>query len=281
MELHLHRDLLIREKGATDMPGQSDRGQVVALVSHTGRSDTGGHDQAADDSEDGSRVRVVERPARVPHTRLVSPRALSGYSRAAMTPFNQRLLTARVLEALEGRVKQFRRREELWPIRMPPEPSLSMHVIQEALGEDSRRFDPGRCEAGRFCGWNGTTEARWDAWVIALPSKTKLLLRFGRRGDRLLASGDVTKGTRTIASFFELLAETGGQAFGIETSGDAPTRVRSSITDRAFLVEFFVDLFEVTGDGGISPDSHPRHVTSFDHDFQPEVEVWLATVLQR
>ena len=39
-----------------------------------------------------------------------------------MTSFNQRLLTVRVLEMLERRVKQFRRREELWPIRVPAAP---------------------------------------------------------------------------------------------------------------------------------------------------------------
>jgi hypothetical protein len=59
------------------MPGQSDRGQVVALVSHTGRSDTGGHDPAADDSEDGSRVRGVS-GLRAFRTPAVSPRARPG-----------------------------------------------------------------------------------------------------------------------------------------------------------------------------------------------------------
>ena len=60
-----------------------------------------------------------------------------------MTSYNQRLLTARVLEALERRVKQFRRREDLWPIRIPAAPIPLDDVLVEALGEDSSRFEPG------------------------------------------------------------------------------------------------------------------------------------------
>jgi hypothetical protein len=89
---------------------------------------------------------------------------------------------------------------------------------------------------------------------------------------------DETKGTKRS----RLSSDSGraGQAFGIETSGDAPTRVRSSITDRAFLVEFFVNLFEVTGTeasvrAAIQAASRPS-----SDDFQREVEVWLATALK-
>ena len=57
-----------------------------------------------------------------------------------MTSFNHRLFTARVVEMLERRVKQFRRREELWPIRVPPEPIALDAVIEEALGDDSKRL---------------------------------------------------------------------------------------------------------------------------------------------
>ena len=59
-----------------------------------------------------------------------------------MSSFTQRVLTARVLEALESRVKQFRRRQALWPIRIPTAPIALDEVLEEALGEDSRRFDP-------------------------------------------------------------------------------------------------------------------------------------------
>ena len=55
-----------------------------------------------------------------------------------MAGFEQRQLRTRVLEALEVRVKQFRRREELWPIRVPVEPVGLDEVIEEALGDGAR-----------------------------------------------------------------------------------------------------------------------------------------------
>jgi hypothetical protein len=59
------------------MPGQPDRGQVVTIVRHTGREGTAGHDAAADDSEDRSRVRGLS-GLRAFRTRAVSPGALPG-----------------------------------------------------------------------------------------------------------------------------------------------------------------------------------------------------------
>lgn len=210
----------------------------------------------------------------------VSRCALPGRSVPAMRAFEQRQLIARVLAALESRVKQFRRREELWPIRIPVEPIALDDVIEEALGDDSRRFDAGTLRSRTLLQLEWGTEARWDAWVIALPSKTKLYCDSDGEETRLLASGGRNEGDENDRVFLQTLAETGGQAFGIETSGDAPTRVRSSITDRAFLVEFFVNLFEVTGTeasvrAAIQAASRPS-----GDDFQREVEVWLATALK-
>jgi hypothetical protein len=193
-----------------------------------------------------------------------------------MTFFNQRLLTARVLEALERRVKQFRRREELWPIRIPATPIALDEVLEEALGEDSSRFDPVSLRSRTLLQLEWGDEARWEVWVIALPSKTKLYCDSNGEETRLLASGGRNEGDESDRVFLQTLAETGGEAYGIESAGGAPTRVRSSIADRAFLVEFFVNLFEVTG----AEDSVRRaigpQVRDGGQDFQKDVEEWLT-----
>jgi hypothetical protein len=262
------------------VPGRSDRTQVVATSCDTccGRFSSRG--EAGDDSGVRSRVRVPcgLRGFRTPSCVTV---CTARHSAPAMRPFEQRQLTARVLAALEGRVKQFRRREELWPIRIPVEPIALDDVIEEALGDDSRRFDAGTLRSRTLLQLEWGTEARWDARVIALPSKTKLYCDSDGEETRLLASGGRNEGDENDRVFLQILAETGGQAFGIETTGDAPTRVRSSITDRAFLVEFFVNLFEVTGTEASVRTAIPATSRPSSHDFQREVEVWLATALQR
>ena len=54
----------------------------------------------------------------------------------------RRQLRVRVLEALERRTRQFRSREELWPVRVPREPLALDEVIEQALPDDHRDFDP-------------------------------------------------------------------------------------------------------------------------------------------
>ena len=73
--------------------------------------------------------------------------------------FAARQLRVRVLEALEGRVKQFLRREELWPLRVPREPLLLDDVLRQSLADDARRFDSATLEAARSCRSNGRTAA--------------------------------------------------------------------------------------------------------------------------
>jgi hypothetical protein len=192
-----------------------------------------------------------------------------------MTSFNQRVLTARVLEALERRVKQFRRREELWPIRVPVAPIGLDEVLEEALGEDSRRFDPVSLRSRTLLQLAWKDEARWEAWVIALPSKTKIYCDSDGEETRLLASGGRNEGDESDRVFLQILAETGGEAYGIESAGGAPTQVRSSIADRAFLVEFFVNLFEVTSaEASVRAAIRPQSRDDGD-DFQRDVEEWL------
>ena len=62
----------------------------------------------------------------------------------------------------------------------------------------------------------------------------------------MLASGGRNEGDESDRAFLELFAESAGGHFGIEMAGGAPRSVRSPM-DREFLVDRFVDLFEVTG----------------------------------
>jgi hypothetical protein len=193
-----------------------------------------------------------------------------------MNRFTQRQLTARVLETLESRVKQFRGREELWPLRIPSEPILLDDVIEEALGEDARRFDAGVLRTRTLMQLEWDAETRWEVWMIALPSKTKVYFDSDGHETRLLASGGRNEGDENDRIFLRLLAETAGSAFGIEFSGGAPSRVRSSLSDRAFLVDFFVSLFEVAGDEESVRAAISRASST---DFQRDVEEWLRESL--
>jgi hypothetical protein len=197
-----------------------------------------------------------------------------------MTSFNQRLLSTRVLEALERRVKQFRRREELWPIRIPAAPIALDEVLEEALGEDSRRFDPASLRSRTLLQLKWDDDARWEVWVIALPSKTKIYCDSDGEETRLLASGGRNEGDESDRVFLQILADTGGEAYGIESAGGAPTHVRSSIADRAFLVEFFVNLFEVTGGEASVRAAIGPQARAGGQDFQQDVEDWLKVALK-
>ena len=194
-----------------------------------------------------------------------------------MNRFAQRQLTARVLETLESRVKQFRGREELWPLRIPSAPLLLDDVIEEALGEDARRFGAGVLRTRTLLRLEWAADTRWEVWMIALPSKTKVYFDSDGHETRLLASGGRNEGDENDRAFLQLLAETAGAAFGIEFAGGAPGRVRSSISDRAFLVDFFVNLFEVTGDEDSIRAAIPQRTSS---DFQHDVENWLNVTLK-
>ena len=170
----------------------------------------------------------------------------------------------KVLEMLQRRARQFRPRKEIWPLRVPREPILLDDVIEEALPEDDRAFDP-----------------------MTLRSRALLSLRWDDGSEnRLLASGKRdAEAVDTDRLFLERLAESAGEDFGIETAGTAPSRVRSSLSDRAFLVDVFVSLFEVAG----TEESVRRELAaggrgqlepqSGGADFRADVEQWLADKL--
>jgi hypothetical protein len=196
------------------------------------------------------------------------------------TRVGQRQLRVRVLEALEQRTKQFRSREELWPLRIPGEPLGLDDVVEEALGDESVRFDARSLRARTLLHLAWHDGGEWDAWVIALPSKAKLYCDSDHEETRVLASGGRNEGEESDRIFLQLLAESGGELFGIEMAGGAPARVRSSIADRTFLVEFFVNLFEVIGAEASVRAAIAQPVRGSGHDFQHEVEDWLALAMK-
>ena len=190
-----------------------------------------------------------------------------------------------MLETLERRARQFRSRQELWPLRVPREPVPLDEVIEEALAGESPAFPTMTLRARTLLSLAWTDGSRWDAWVIALPSGLQLYCDSNGE-QRILASvrrdaegGDLDR------FFLELLAESAGEHFGIGTSGAAPSRVRSSLTDRAFLVELFVNLFEVAGaEDSVRAQLGARHSPSAPadadgHDFRRDVEDWLDAAL--
>ena len=201
----------------------------------------------------------------------------------------ERQLRLRVLEALELAAKQFRTREELFPIRIPREPIRLDELIERTLGDDSPRFDSSSLRARTILRLEWDDGSAWDAWVIMLPSQLRLFCDSGADETRVLASGGRNAGDKTDRQFLTLLSESAGEVFGIEMAGGAPTRVRSSIADRAFLVDVFVNLFEVRAmEAAIRTDLAEREPvagpdgllaeTVEGTDFRLDVERWLELV---
>jgi hypothetical protein len=196
-----------------------------------------------------------------------------------------RQIRQRVLDALEQRVKQFKTREELWPLRVPHDPVPLDDVIGASIGAPSSAFDPLTLRSRTLLQFDWEDGSRWAAWVIVLPSKVKLYCDSGADETRLLASGGRNEGDESDRLFLELLAESAGQHFGIEMSGGPPARVRSCIADRTFLVNLFVNLFEVTGmeesvrEALQARGRRPRISGEQGHDFRSDVERWLEMSL--
>jgi hypothetical protein len=188
-------------------------------------------------------------------------------------------LRLRVLEALELAAKQFRTRDELFPIRIPREPIRLDDVIERALGDDRESFDPATLRARTIMHLEWDDGSVWDAWVIMLPSQLRLFCDSGDDETRVLASGGRNAGDATDRQFLTLLSESAGEIFGIEMAGGAPTRVRSSIADRALLVDVFVNLFEVRAmEEAVRQDLGARGKERGASDFRIDVERWLELV---
>jgi hypothetical protein len=200
--------------------------------------------------------------------------------------FAARQLRVRVLDALETRVKQFLRRDELWPLRVPREPLLLDDIIRQTLGEDAGRFDPGALRARTLLSLEWADGSWWRAWVGVLPSGLKIYCDSGEHESRVLASGGRNEGDDSDRAFLELFGESAGRHFGIEMAGGAPRSVRSPFS-RELLVEMFVNLFEVTGtedsvrDQLNRLDTTHRNRPAAGHDFEADVEQWLDAALRR
>ena len=198
----------------------------------------------------------------------------------------QRQLRLRVLEALELRVKQFIRREELWPIRVPREPLLLDGFVRQALGPEAGALDVPALRSRPLLTLGWTDGSSWEAWVIVLPSKLKVYCDSSGGEHRVLASAGRNEGDESDRVFLQLLAESGGEHFGIAMEGGAPTRVRCAIEGREFLIDLFVELFEVSGSedsvrevilerAGALPDE-----SAGGRDFRADVAAWLDLALR-
>lgn len=202
--------------------------------------------------------------------------------------FEARQARVRVLEALEGRAKQFRARDGIWPFRVPHEPLDLETIVESALADDSGRLDPDALRARTVLrmSWD---DHQWELWVISLPSGILLYCDDDGRETRILASAKRGNPGDADGFFLERLAETRGHDFGIEMSGPAPDKVRSSIGDREFLAEVFVELFEGTeaqpsieATGGTAARGATDNTDNTDKpsaDFRHDVERWLDAVL--
>ena len=169
---------------------------------------------------------------------------------------------------LELRTKQFRSRDGIWPFRVPHEP-LNLEAIIERAAEESAPIAAAALRARTVLQfqWDGHS---WELWVIALPSGILLYCDSDGEESRVLASARRGNPGEADGFFLERLAQTRGREFGIEMAGPAPDRVRSSIADREFLADVFVEMFEGTGAG--------RDIGA-GADFRDHVVRWLDDVL--
>lgn len=194
---------------------------------------------------------------------------------------------ALVLEALERRARQFRSREDSWPFRMPHEPLDLDAVIDDATADEP---GPVPVEALRTRGvirleW--TTSDVWELWALTLASGIHLYCDSSREESRVLASAKRGNPAEADGFFLERLAESHGHLFGIEMAGDPPDRVRSSIGDRDFLADVFVELFEGTDAElrlkaerfRLTAEATEPETTESVADFRAVVVGWLDRVL--
>ena len=191
--------------------------------------------------------------------------------------YQQRLLRAKVLEALDLRAKQFRSREDTYPFRVPHEP-LPLHaLIEDALAQDGGRIAEDDLRSRYVISLHWHDGATWAAWAITLPSGIHLYCDADAHETRVL--GSLKRGSALEADhfFLELLAESRGHAFGIEMEGGPPDRIRSSLTDRDFLADIFVEMFEGTPAQAAIHDA--GHTSSEGRDFHSDVALWLDWVL--
>ena len=186
----------------------------------------------------------------------------------------------RVLEALELRAKQFRSRDGIWPFRVPHEPLDLDEIIERALDGEGH-LDPESLRSRTVLAmiWE---EHTWELWVLTLPSGILLYCDSDGSETRILASARRGNPAEADGFFLERLAQSRGRDFGIEMAGPLPQRIRSSIGDRDFLADVFVELLEGT-DAEATLGDHDGHesraAASAEADFRAVVVAWLKDVL--
>ncbi len=199
--------------------------------------------------------------------------------------FVDRQSRLKVLEALERSAKTFRTDEDLYPIRVPREPVSLPDLIDRALAGSTRGLDPLSLRQRTLLQFTWDDGSTWEVWVVVLPSGLKLFCDAGDEEPRILGSGGRHANEETDRQFLQLLSESAGERFGIEMSGGAPSRLRTSIRDREFLVDTLVELFEVThAEGSVLaqlPSSAQGALRSGDGtDFRNAVDQWLDQAMR-
>jgi hypothetical protein len=187
-----------------------------------------------------------------------------------------RVQRTRVLDALERLVKSFRGNEDLHPLRVPHEPLSLPAIVDSALDGEARRFDIDALRTRALLELAWPDGSAWTLWLIVLPSKVKVYCGTGDDGSYVLASGGRNEGDAGDRLFLELFAASRGETFGVEMAGGLPSQVRSSIADRDFLVDLFVELFEGTEhEHAIRDRWRPPSMPGEGHDFRADVGRWL------
>jgi hypothetical protein len=191
--------------------------------------------------------------------------------------YQKRLLRGRVLDALERRAKQFRARADTHPFRVPHEPLPLRALIEEALADDGGRIDQDELKSRAVMSLDWHDGTTWTAWVITLASGIHMYCDSDAHETRVLAT--LKRGSALEADYFflELLAESSGHAFGIEMGGAPPDRVRTTITDRDFLADVFVEMFE--GTPAQAEIEASEHQPGQGSDFHADVVRWLGRAL--
>jgi hypothetical protein len=190
-----------------------------------------------------------------------------------------------ILAEIERRAKQFRSHDNSWPFRMPHEPLDFDAIVDHALGGDQGRAAHETLRARGILRMDWSSGDRWDLWALTLPSGVHLYCDADGHETRVLASARRGNPLEADGFFLERLAESHGRVFGIEMAGAPPDRVRSSIGDREFLADVFVELFESTeGERAIrarcpAAGARPAVHGAAGTDFRAVVVRWLDLVL--
>jgi hypothetical protein len=161
---------------------------------------------------------------------------------------------------------------------MPHEPLDLEALIRDALVATGGSIDPAALRSRGVLRLDWADGGVWDLWAVTLPSGLYVYCDSDARESRVLASAKRGNASEADGFFLERLAESHGQLFGIEMSGAPPDHVKSSIGDREFLADVFVDLFEGT-DAERALSAEGSQPGASGSDFRSLVIGWLDRVL--